>query len=101
MNVGQLIDAAKVKTGTLGKLAEQLNKHQNRLTEWKKGERKPSPADVAAMAQIAGLPVLITLAMVEADLEPETRPLWEKALGEVNARLSPGIGLEPVKIRRF
>lgn len=99
MNVVDLIDAAQVKAGTLKEVAKELQKPQTRISEWKKGKGKPSAADIAAMAQIAGLPVLITLAMVEADLEPETRPLWERALGEVNARLSPGIGLEPVKIR--
>lgn len=90
MNVVDLIQAAQDKAGTLGEVAKQLHKPQTRISEWKKGKGRPSAADIACMAKVAGLPVFITLAMVEAELEPETKPIWEKALGEVNARLSPG-----------
>ncbi len=102
MNVVELVEAATNAKGSALELAQVLHKAPARITEWKKRRGKPSAADIAAMAQIAGLPVLITLAMVEADLEPETRPLWERALGEVEARLSPGMksmvperGIEP------
>ena len=89
MDVVTLIEAAKKKTGTLGALANKLGKHQNRISEWKRHTGKPSAAEIALMAKIAGLPVLITLAMVEAELEPETAPLWHEALGELEGEPDP------------
>ncbi len=85
MNVVDLIEAAQGRAGTLGEVAKQLKKPQSRISEWKKGKGKPSAGDIACMAKLAGLPVLITVAMVESDLHPETAPLWEAALGEARA----------------
>lgn len=87
MNVNDLIDRAGKVAGSLGKLANAMHKHPARLSEWKSGKRKPDAAEVAYMAKIAGLPVLITVAMVEAELHPETAELWNTALGEIEARL--------------
>lgn len=85
MNVNSLIEAAQNKAGTLGEVAKKLRKPQSRISEWKKGKGKPSAADIACMARVAGLPVFETLASVEKDLDPETAHLWDAALGEVSA----------------
>ena len=87
MNVVELIDRAGTAAGSLGQLAQAMRKHPARLSEWKSGKRKPDAAEVAYMAKVAGLPVLITVAMIEAELHPETRELWEQALGEIEAQL--------------
>ena len=83
MNLATLIEEAARKMGTAKALAKAMHTSPSRLSEWKKHGRKPDPAEVAYMAKVAGLPVLITVAMIEAELHPETRELWEAALGEV------------------
>lgn len=95
MKVNDLIDLAGAKVGSLGQLAQTMHKHPARLSEWKSGKRKPDAAEIAYMAKAAGLPVLITVAMIEAELHPETRELWEAALGEIEAR--PVLSLAPVR----
>ena len=79
-------EASKVK-GSYLELARCMKKAPARISEWKKGRAKPDAGDVAYMAKVAGLPVLITVAMIEAELHPETRELWEQALGEIEAQL--------------
>lgn len=86
MNLAGLIEAAAAKMGTAKALAASMNTRPSRLSEWKKHERKPDASEVAYMAKVAGLPVLITVAMIEAELHPETRALWMAALGEIEAR---------------
>lgn len=86
MKVSDLIDRAGAAAGSLGQLAQAMHKHPARLSEWKSGKRKPDAAEVAYMAKTAGLPVLITVALVEAELHPETAELWNTALGEIEAR---------------
>lgn len=95
MNVVELIDRAGMAAGSLGVLANRMHKHPARISEWKSGKRKPDAAEIAYMARVAGLPVLITVAMVEAELHPETAELWETALGEIEAR--SGLSLSPVR----
>jgi len=97
MNVVELIDRAGMAAGSLAVLANSMHKHPARISEWKSGKRKPDAAEVAYMAKVAGLPVLITVAMVEAELHPETRELWEQALGEIEAR--PAQSVAPVRYR--
>ena len=94
MKVSDLIDRAGQVAGSLGQLAHAMHKHPARLSEWKSGKRKPDAAEVAYMAKVAGLPVLITVALVEAELHPETAELWNAALGEIEAR--PVLALAPV-----
>ena len=86
MNLVGLIEAASAKMGTAKALAATMHTSPSRLSEWKKRERKPDVAEIAYMAKVAGLPVLITVAMIEAELHPETRALWEAALGEIEAQ---------------
>ena len=95
MKVSELVEAAAKKVGTAKHLAELMKKRPSRLSEWKSGAQKPDAAEIAYMARLAGLPVLITVAMIEAELHPETRELWESALGEIEAQ--PVIYLSPVR----
>lgn len=97
MNLAQLIEAAATKMGTAKALAASMHTSPSRLSEWKKHKRKPDAAEVAYMARVAGLPVLITVAMIEAELHPETRELWEAALGEIKAQLVGRVA--PVRYR--
>jgi len=97
MNVVDLIDRAGMAAGSLTVLASRMHKHPARISEWKNGKRKPDAAEIAYMAKTAGLPVLITVAMIEAELHPETRDLWETALGEIEAR--PVMSVAPVRYR--
>lgn len=41
MNLNDLITLAADRTGSLKELAEEMGKHQNRLSEWKRGAAKP------------------------------------------------------------
>ena len=86
MRVSDLVEAAAAQAGTAKRLAEMMKKRPSRLSEWKSGAQKPDAAEIAYMAKVAGWPVLITVAMIEAELHPETRELWEAALGEIEAR---------------
>lgn len=85
MNLTELIDAAKTKVGTLGQLAEKLDISPSRISDWKKGSYKPSATVIALLAEIAELPVLETLAEVEAQLHPEVSAVWQRALGKLRA----------------
>lgn len=85
MKVQELVGMAAAKAGSGKALAERMRKSPSRISEWKSGQRKPDAAEIAFLARVAGLPVLITLAFVEKDLHPETAELWDAALGEVKA----------------
>lgn len=80
MDLAQLIDAAKNKKGSLGAVAEGLGVHQARLSHWKSGKYKPDAHTIAYLAECAGLPVLETVAEIEAQLEPRFESTWRKAL---------------------
>ena len=95
MDLMRLIEEASRAKGSSLELARCMRKAPARISEWKKGKSKPDAGEVAYMAKVAGLPVLITVAMIEAELHPETRELWEAALGEVEAR--PVLALAPVR----
>lgn len=85
MNVVELVNAAAKAKGTSIELAKSMGKSPARLSEWKNGKRKPDASEIAYMAKLAGLPVLITVALVEREIDPANATLWEEALGEVNA----------------
>jgi len=82
MYLNDLIERAGEAAGSLGRLAKAMHKHPARISEWRHGRRKPDASEIAYMADIAGLPVLITVAMIEAQLNPDAKAIWEKALGE-------------------
>ena len=89
MNIVELIESAARARGSALELAREMRKAPARITEWKKGRAKPDAAEIAYMAKVAGLPVLITVAMIEAELHPETAPLWHAALGELEGAPDP------------
>lgn len=85
MTLIELIETAKDAAGSYGQLAERLGCHQNRITDWKKGKARPDASKIACMAEISGLPVLTTLADVEAQVDPEHSATWRAALGKLKA----------------
>ena len=85
MTLTELIERAALNAGSLKQLAEAMGKHQNRLTEWKKGTHKPDAHDIAFLARKAGLPVLETVAEIEAQLDDRYASIWREALGKLRA----------------
>lgn len=85
LTVETLIANAAAAAGSLKALASEMDRHQNRLTEWKKGERKPDAHEIAFLARKAGLPVLETVAEIEAQLDSRYSEIWREALGKLKA----------------
>ena len=81
----QLLDAAKTQRGTYGQVAEELGINQTRISEWKKSKYKPDASQLAKLAEMAGWPVLETVAEVETELHPEAAQVWQRALGKLRA----------------
>lgn len=85
MNLSQLIEAAATAAGGKKLLAAEMQKQPARVSEWLSGERKPDAHELAFMAARAGLPVLETVAEVEAELDPRYSSIWRAALGKLRA----------------
>ena len=85
MNTAELIDLAAKKAGTQRDLAREMKKSPSRLSEWKSGDRVPDADEVAYLAKRAGLPVLVTIALIYKEKNPEHAAIWEEALGEAKA----------------
>ncbi|MEK8084892.1 transcriptional regulator [Aquabacterium sp. A3] len=85
MTLTELIEQAAARAGSHGELAKLLDRHQTRLSEWKKGKQKPDAHEVAFMAELAGLPVLETVAEIEAQLDERYAAVWRSALGKLKA----------------
>lgn len=85
MTLHDLIDRAATNCGTLKQLAAEMGKHQNRLTEWKKGSHKPDADEIAFLARKAELPVIETIAEIQAQLESRYADVWREALGKLKA----------------
>ena len=85
MKLIELIDKAAEAKGSLGALAASMNKAQTRLSEWKKGERKPDAHEIAYLAECAGLPILETVADIESQLDERYATIWREALGKLRA----------------
>jgi hypothetical protein len=85
MTLTELIQAAGIAAGNEKTLAAEMGKHQNRFAEWKRGERKPDASEVAFMAARAGLPVLETVAEIQANTPGEYAGIWRDALGRLRA----------------
>ena len=87
MDVRELIHRAKKAKGSLGNVAKEIGIHQSILSEWKAGRRKPDANEIAYLAECAGLPVLETVAEVQANLSADSRyaPIWKAALGKLRA----------------
>lgn len=86
MQTHELITAAKKHSKlTFGQMAKELEVHQDRITEWKKGTFQPSAGVLAYFAEKAGLPVLETVAEIEEQFDPRFSHIWAKALGNLRA----------------
>lgn len=85
MNFLELLSKAADKTGSQKELAERLGIDAPKISEWKKGKYKPSAEHIALLAEIAGLPVLQTLAEVQADGNPTAAGVWKRALETLKA----------------
>lgn len=85
MTLTELIERAALNAGSLKQLAEAMGKHQNRLTEWKKGTHKPDADEIAFLARNAGLPVIETIAEIERGLNSRYASIWSEAAGKLKA----------------
>ena len=87
----ELIEQAEKNAGGQKSIAEGLGRSYKRLCEWKKGIGKPDANEIAYLADIAGLPILETVAEVQKEMSTDYRAIWEKAMNQV----VPKIGIEP------
>lgn len=80
-----LIDKAAEAEGSQRALAAAMNKKPPRISEWKSGEAKPDAHEIAFLARKAGLPVLETVAEIEAQLDSRYAEIWREALEKLKA----------------
>lgn len=81
MELAELIETAARHTNrTQKQLAADMGKKPARLSEWKTGKEKPDANEIAYLAQEADLPVLETVARIEAQLNPAFASIWLNAL---------------------
>jgi transcriptional regulator with XRE-family HTH domain len=85
MDVKTLIEQAAKKYGTRAELARAMKKSPSRVSEWASGVQKPDAHEIAFMAECAGLPVLQTVAEIEAQLDERYASIWREALGKLTA----------------
>lgn len=85
MTLNDLIERAANNAGSLKQLAAEMGKHQNRLTEWKKGTHKPDADEIAFLARKASLPVIETVAEIQMSLDSRYAEIWREALGKLKA----------------
>lgn len=84
MNIKDLIDAAKNKSGLqLGQIAEEMHVPQARISEWKKGKYRPAASQIIYLADKAQLPAIEVLAEFETETHPEMAGFWKKAVREL------------------
>lgn len=86
LDVRLLIDLARQKSGmSFGEMAKDLDRSQSRISEWRSGRVKPDANEIAYFAAKAGLPVLQTVAEIEAQLDDRYASIWREALGKLTA----------------
>ncbi|MFZ4551891.1 MAG: helix-turn-helix domain-containing protein [Aquabacterium sp.] len=85
MTLVELIELAAEKRGSLKELAADMGKHQNRLTEWKKGTHKPDADEIAFLAKTAELPIVETIAQIQNELGNRYAEIWRETLGKLTA----------------
>ncbi|WP_342617260.1 helix-turn-helix transcriptional regulator [Rhodoferax sp. GW822-FHT02A01] len=84
MLIPELITAAKKTSGLkYNQMAEELHVTPSTFTAWKKGEYKPSPSEIAYLAEKAQLSVFETIAEIEAQQRPELAELWKRAVRQL------------------
>lgn len=91
MNIKDLIDAAKNKSGMqLGQIAEEMHIPQAKLSEWKKGKYRPGASQIIYLAEKAELPAIEVLAEFEIESHPEMAIFWKRAVSQVSKiRVNP------------
>ena len=86
MKINELLIAAKSNSGlNLGQIAKDLGVSQTRLSEWKADMYKPSTNQIARLAELAGLPVVQTIAAVESAQNSDFAALWGRIVGKMKA----------------
>jgi hypothetical protein len=94
MNIRELVDLAAATYGSKAALAREMQKQPPRISEWYRGEQKPDAHEIAFMAKAAGLPVLETVAEIEAQLDERYAQIWRDALGKLKAAgIAAGVSL--------
>lgn len=85
MDIRKLIDLASEACGSKAALAREMNKKPPRISEWYRSDQKPDAHEIAYMAERAGLPVLETVAAIEAQMDDRYAHIWREALGKLKA----------------
>lgn len=80
MNISELIKLAAIQQRTQRNLAHTLDVHEDMVSHWKKGRMKPTAGQIAQLAECAQLPVLETVAEIEAELDERNAEIWKRAL---------------------
>ncbi len=76
MDLYELIDKAKRKSGSNIKVAEIMDINPQRLSDWKHGRRKPEAGEIMQLAVIAELNPAETLFQIMEKLDTEHAELW-------------------------
>lgn len=83
--LSDLIDAAAEAAGSKSALAREMNTRPQRINEWARGAEKPDAHEIAFLARKAALPILETVAEIEAQLDSRYSEIWREALGKLKA----------------
>ncbi len=78
MDISQLLDLAKEKSGSYTAIAEAIGKPRSRLSEFKNGRCKANASEVAAIALIAEVPVWKAIAEIESKNHPALAGVWKR-----------------------
>lgn len=85
MMLSNLIELAAAAAGSKSALAREMGTRPQRINEWARGAEKPDAHEIAFLARKAGLPVLETVAEIEAQLDSRYSEIWREALGKLKA----------------
>ena len=85
LTLSELIEAAAEASGSRSALAREMTTRPQRINEWARGAAKPDANELAFLARKAGLPVLETVAEIEAQLDDRYASIWREALGKLKA----------------
>jgi len=86
MRFEELVDAAKRNKGSKGEIAKEFGFQQSRIGDWIAKRRKPEAAEIAILAEMAGWPILETVAEIEMELNDKYKDIWKKAMTEWRAQ---------------
>lgn len=94
MNVKELIKHAAAMQKTQRNLAHTLGVHEDMVSHWKQGRMKPTAGQIAQLAECAQLPVLETVAEIEAEIDERNAEVWKRALRALQgAGVTAGLAL--------